>query len=210
MYLRNQVNFDGGSQICRWTAYVPAMVGARVNSIGPPGARELSSGAGSLSCSDAAVLAAEHGEEEAVLEWLDGGGRADATYERDGVRGITLPMGAANQDQARVVELLIQRGAEINLQNSVGDTALTCAANNGHERVVELLIRRGADVNLRDSIGCTALTISSQHGHERVVELLLRHGADINLQNSGGDTALMRAAQFWPRAGGRVADSARR
>ena len=31
-------------------------------------------------CSDAAVLAAERGEEEAVLAWLEGGGRVDATY----------------------------------------------------------------------------------------------------------------------------------
>ena len=31
-------------------------------------------------CSEAAVLAAERGEEEAVLAWLEGGGRVDATY----------------------------------------------------------------------------------------------------------------------------------
>ena len=37
-------------------------------------ARELGSGAGSLSRSDAAVLAAERGEEEVVLAWLEGGG----------------------------------------------------------------------------------------------------------------------------------------
>ena len=104
-------------------------------------ALELSSGAGSLSCSDAVVAAAERGEEEAVLEWLEGGGRVNATYERGGVSGFTLLMGAANQ------------------------------------------------------------------GHERVVEVLLRHGAEINLQSSNGGAARRRQR---PRAGGRVADTARR
>ena len=98
----------------------PALVSGRELSSGPPGARELSSGAGSLSCSDAAVLAAERGEEEAVLAWLDGGGRADATCERGEVSGLTLLMGAARYGQERVVELLLRHGAKINLQNSDG------------------------------------------------------------------------------------------
>jgi len=104
-----------------------------------PVAAELS---GALAAPEAVIAAAERGEEEAVLAWLDGGGRADATYERGGVSGITLLMGAANQDQARVVELLIQHGA---------------SAYYGHERVVELLIRHGARVNLQNSFGGTAL-----------------------------------------------------
>ena len=40
-----------------------------------------------------------------VLAWLEGGGRADATCERDGVSGITLLMVAANCGNERVVEL---------------------------------------------------------------------------------------------------------
>ena len=69
---------------------------------------------------DAAVLAAERGEEEAVLAWLEGGGRADATYERGKVSGITLMMGAAQEGHERVVELLLRHGAEINMQSSDG------------------------------------------------------------------------------------------
>ena len=86
---------------------------------------------------DAALVAAERGEEEAVLAWLEGGGRADATYERGGVSGLTLLMGAAGNGHERVVELLLQRGAEINKQDSDGWTALMYAADNGHERAVE-------------------------------------------------------------------------
>ena len=91
----------------------------------------LRRGAG-LSCSDAVVLAVERGEEEAVLAWLDGGGQADATYEGGhNVSGITLLMGAANKGQARVVELLLRHGAELNMQSSDGRTALMDAATMG-------------------------------------------------------------------------------
>ena len=57
-----------------------------------------------------------------MLAWLEGGGRVDATYERGEVSGITLLMGAANYRHERVVELLLQRGAEINLQKRNGRT----------------------------------------------------------------------------------------
>merc|ERR1711938_85134 len=59
---------------------------------------------GGVPVSDAVVAAAERGEEEAVLAWLEGGGRADATYEQGGVSGLTLLMLAANHGHERVVE----------------------------------------------------------------------------------------------------------
>ena len=118
-------------------------------------------GAGSLSCSDAAVLAAERGEEEAVLAWLEGGGRADATYERGSVSGITLLMGTTRYGHERVVELLLRHGAGVNQQNSEGCTALMFAAGQGHERLVDLLLRHGAEINLQSSVGGTALMIAA-------------------------------------------------
>ena len=66
------------------------------------------------------VLAVERGEEEAVLALLEGGGRADATYERGGVSGTTLLMLAVEHGHERVVELLLRHGAEINMQSSDG------------------------------------------------------------------------------------------
>ena len=105
----------------------PAMVGlsgtgdgSRSNTVTNGGANAVTS----LSCPDAAVLAAHRGEEKAVLAWLEGGGRVDATYERDGVSGVTLLMGAAHKGHERVVELLLRHGAKINQQNSGGEAAL--------------------------------------------------------------------------------------
>jgi len=45
--------------------------------------------------------------------------------------------------------MLLQRGAEIDVQDGKGYTALVVAATTGHERVVELLLQHGADVSLQ-------------------------------------------------------------
>ena len=54
-----------------------------------------------------------------------------------------------------MIELLVQHGAETNLQDSGGHTALTLAAQEGRERVVDLLIQHGAEINLQSGSGGT-------------------------------------------------------
>ncbi|KAK9863513.1 hypothetical protein WJX84_008153 [Apatococcus fuscideae] len=67
----------------------------------------------------------------------------------------------AGQDQA--VELLLQRGAEVNRQTTAGRaTALHRAAYMGHCSTVQLLLSHGADPMLQDADGCTALHKASQ------------------------------------------------
>ncbi len=86
---------------------------------------------------------AKQGGEAALLAWLDGGGRVDATFTREGVSGLTLLMGAAGHGQERVVKLLLRRGAEINLQSNGGGTALMLATGWDHPAVVRRLLRAG-------------------------------------------------------------------
>ena len=56
-----------------------------------------------------------------------------------------------------MVELLIQRGAEVNLQDSDGNTALMHAAYWNRPAVVRRLLRAGADTAARSASGKTAL-----------------------------------------------------
>ena len=81
-------------------------------------------------------------------------------------------MRAAQNGHVQIVELLLKRGAYINLQTSCGITALNAAAYYGRERMVEMLLQHGAEIG-------TALVYSAHGGKERVVDLLLRRGAEI-------------------------------
>ena len=79
------------------------------------------------------VDAVLRGDEAAVRSWLERGGRANTARENGGVTGVTLLMDAAGQGHERVAALLLQYGAQVNLLDSDGATALTYAATKGHE-----------------------------------------------------------------------------
>ena len=93
------------------------------------------------------ALVAGRGDEAAVLAWLDSGGRVNATcaVDEDDVSGVTALMLAAGNGHEPSVELLLQRGAEINLRSGDGGTALMFAALFDHPAVVRHLLRAGAD-----------------------------------------------------------------
>ena len=144
---------------------------------------------------EAAFQAAGRGEEAALLAWLDSGGQVNATCRKGAVSSITALLVAAGNGQERVVDLLIQRGAEVDLQSSAGHTALMFAARSGQERVVDLLIQRGAEVDLQNSRKETALGFAAHTGHPAVVLRLLRAGADTKLRTTDGKSALQLAKE---------------
>ena len=109
------------------------------------------------------LKAAADGRVGPVRLWLNEGGKADTLAELPSeVSGRPIPctllMLAAQHGHAQIVELLLKRGAHINLQSSGGNTALNTAANGGRERMVDLLLQHGAEINLQNSFGGTALS----------------------------------------------------
>ena len=111
---------------------------------------------------------------------------------------------AANGD-TKGLRALLNRGANVHLQNYYGKTALMRAASNGHDACLTMLLDRGADVNLQDNDGETALMWAAREGHNACLKILLDRGANVNLQfkrgcalmpqNLNGWTALTWAAQ---------------
>jgi len=101
----------------------------------------------------------------------------------------------AENNNIKLVELLLQAGADINAKNNYGWTALMWASKYGYKDVVKLLIKAGADINAKTYSGWTALISASGNGHIDVVELLLQTGADVNAKDNYGWTALTRASQ---------------
>lgn len=93
------------------------------------------------------------------------------------------------------VEMLVAKGADVNLQDQKKRTPLILAAHNGHTSVVEFLVNKGADVNTRDSGGRTALMYAAKRSFNETAAFLLKNGAEVNVQSKKKDiTALMLAA----------------
>ena len=55
------------------------------------------------------------------------------------------------------MELLLERGADVNAQGGYYSNALWAASWKGHQEVVELLLERGADVNTQGGYYSNAL-----------------------------------------------------
>lgn len=83
-----------------------------------------------------------------------------------------------------IFELFIKKGANVNLQNSLGETPLHKAIFNNSVRLlmVDLLIQHKADVNKVNKHGETPLHYASQLDREDVALSLIKGGADINLK----------------------------
>ena len=114
-----------------------------------------------------------------------------------GVGGITPLMQAVLYGDADSVRLLLEQGADPNIRNEAGATALMWSA--GDLEKTRLLIARGADVNGRSDDGRTPLLIAAgQFANTEVVKLLLDHGANLSAKsptNNGYATVLSEAAR---------------
>ena len=106
----------------------------------------------------------------------------------------TALMSAAWKGHLEVVKLLLERNADVNIQDKLGRTALISAAWKNYLEVVELLLERNSDVNIQTVSGQTALIIAAWRNYLEVAKLLLERNSDVNIQDKSGQTALIIAA----------------
>ena len=114
-------------------------------------------------------------------------------------------MEASNKGYTETLNLLIDNGADVELQDDNKMTALMIASNSGHIEIVKMLIKKGVNINYLDKYGRTALSIvSCDNGHIEIAKILIEAGADVNInfnpnvniQNRNGKTALYWAKQY--------------
>ena len=91
-----------------------------------------------------------------------------------------------------ILTVLLKAGADPNIQDVVGDTALMQAVGEGYIRSVKVLLEvEKAEVNQVNNAGYTALTYACREEVEEAVEILLNHHADVNVQDRSGCTVLV-------------------
>eukprot|EP00752_Nemacystus_decipiens_P005121 g4646.t1 len=113
------------------------------------------------------------------------------------LQGLTPLMLAAFRGHARIVRLLLNKGASSSVVGDDGITALQASAQEGHAAVVKLLVEAGADLEVMTPCrGLTPLYIATTNGHLEVVRVLLEGGANPNTRDlESGATPLYVAAQ---------------
>nr|XP_018905649.1 PREDICTED: KN motif and ankyrin repeat domain-containing protein 1-like [Bemisia tabaci] len=83
--------------------------------------------------------------------------------------GQTALMLAAARGKLVTAQLLVQCGADVNVQDNDGSTALMCAAELGYIDIVNLLIAQpDCDLTITDHDGSTALNIAMDAGHRNI------------------------------------------
>jgi ankyrin repeat protein len=105
---------------------------------------------------------------------------------------------AAQWGQEAIVQLLLEKGADLESKSNNGRTPLSWAAEEGHEAIVQLLLKKGADLESKSNNGRTPLSWAAEEGSEVlvVVQLLLEKGADVESKSIDGRTPLSWAVQW--------------
>ena len=82
------------------------------------------------------------------------------------------------QGMKSTIEILIEKGTDVNAMDINGNTPLHIAAPSGNDLyLVKLLVNKGADVNAINSLGHTPLDSITQLTNQDMADLLRKHGA---------------------------------
>ncbi|XP_059471305.1 ankyrin repeat domain-containing protein 17 isoform X2 [Neocloeon triangulifer] len=80
---------------------------------------------------------------------------------------------AADKGHVRFVELLLNRGAQVEVKNKKGNSPLWLAANGGHLNVIEMLYNHGADIDSQDNRKVSCLMAAFRKGHVKAVKWMV-------------------------------------
>ena len=95
-----------------------------------------------------------------------------------------------------VAKLLLNLGADPNVQNRLGEAPLHQAAEKNNAEFTKLLLSYKANANIQQNDGDTPLHLACNKGHYEIVKILLSEGANPDIPNSVlGRTALHIACE---------------
>jgi ankyrin repeat protein len=116
----------------------------------------------------------------------------DYINEKDFVGNLPL-FSAISSGNVELVKLLLDNGADLNVQNKYGESPLHKACSGGHASIVKLLLEKGVGLNAQDKYGESPLHKACFSGYYNIVKLLLEKGVDPNVQDKDGESPLHKA-----------------
>lgn len=136
------------------------------------------------------MRAAASGDIEAMEKELAAGGSVDVQGENK----LTPLIMAAYSGNMASLEWLLEHGADPNLKNADGETALVSGmAPANADYVIAALLGAGANPNIADSSQRTPLAWAAAQGHVGAAKALLKAGADPTAKDAGDGTAMTLA-----------------
>lgn len=112
------------------------------------------------------------------------------SYKDNGYTPLALAVFAT--DHSKMIQLLVEHGADVNLRGASGTTPLYWAVLRDQKDDEKYLLDHKADPNLANLFGDTPLICAVQLSYLSLVPPLVDHGADVNAQNQ----SLMRALGY--------------
>lgn len=95
--------------------------------------------------------------------------------------GLPLVEAVACGDE-RIIDTLIERGAQVDAIDNEQKNALGEAASRGHEKIVRKLLKHHADVNSGAKPSNSITSVSYQQRQEDVIRTLVKNGVDVGRQ----------------------------
>ena len=87
------------------------------------------------------------------------------------------------ESNMKILELLLDRGADVNMQGGQYGSPLQAASVFGSVRAIKLLLQRGASVDIQGGKYGNALQAARARGWEDIIKLLQSRHADVNVQD---------------------------
>ena len=121
---------------------------------------------------------------EKLLSILEQGGDPNG-YKGDNIMQPPLHMCCARREPIRMLEILLEHGADPNLIHD-RHSPLHLAARRGDVERMRVLLRHGANPDLPDTKGWTPLHLAFLF--PEAVKFLIEYGADTGLETRNGET----------------------
>lgn len=115
--------------------------------------------------------------------------------DEDGDTALIITcMNSEREYMKKNIEILLEVGANVNVQCNKGWTPLMWVSGNEisdiKAPITKMLLEAGANLNLQNEKGTTALILACNENDSQIVEILLEAGADPNILNNEGNSAL--------------------
>ncbi len=138
------------------------------------------------------VTATKSGDLEKVMALLNSG--ADLNTTVGDIDNRNLLHHASQKGHPDLIELLINKGIDVNSEDKRGRTALYLACNDYQLEAVKMLVTKGAEINVKGVYNPLDIASSNSYYGTEIVEWLLENSANVNIVCRGTSvTPLMGA-----------------